>query len=237
MSEKIYLYCIVNCKDGSAKTNIMNDNLLSITYNDIMLIGEKSTKESLEVNLENLKRHERVVEMYMQDTVLPIRFNTFVDSIDTAKKYIKNNYNNIMQNFKFLNNRVEMGLKVFWNLDAIKGKIGFNKEETLEVYNGKDYIKKILSKHIFEERLRNEAQKIALYFRDKLESCIYDFREKLLLTEKMPLNAAYLVEKDKTETFINIIEDIKKENKDLVIISSGPWPPYNFIDIKSGSDI
>ena len=51
--------------------------------------------------------------------------------------------------------------------------------------------------------------------------------------DKMILNAAFLVDREKTKTFDDQITDIAKkyENK-LSFLYTGPWPPYNFVNIR-----
>jgi len=239
MGEKIYLYCIVDCKNGTVKAGVNNTNLINIVYDDVMVVGEMLPKDRLEVNLENLKKHEQIVEMYMQDNILPIRFNTFVDNIETAKRYIKENYSNIIANLNNVSNKTEMGLKVFWDLEKVKRdiKLENNKIDDAGISEGKKYIYKMMERYLIEKELKNEANKIASFFRENLKECICNFKEKLLFTETMPLNAAYLIEKDNIGVYRSIIENLKKEREDLYIISTGPWPPYNFVDISLGGEI
>jgi len=57
------------------------------------------------------------------------------------------------------------------------------------------------------------------------------------VTEKqidMILNTAYLITKDKVNNFVIIIEELQNKYNDygLEFDYSGPWPSYNFIDIK-----
>lgn len=55
-------------------------------------------------------------------------------------------------------------------------------------------------------------------------------REMTGKTEKMVLNAAFLVHADKIDSFIKALEDIDGDLKTrgLSLEYSGPWPPFNF---------
>ncbi|HZB46149.1 MAG TPA: GvpL/GvpF family gas vesicle protein, partial [Pyrinomonadaceae bacterium] len=51
--------------------------------------------------------------------------------------------------------------------------------------------------------------------------------------DKMIMNAAFLIERDREAEFDNKVKDIaaKYEGK-LAFKYTGPWPPYNFVHIR-----
>jgi len=53
-----------------------------------------------------------------------------------------------------------------------------------------------------------------------------------LFSDRLILNAAFLVDKDKVEEFSKKLENLDFKNNSLKIQYSGPWPPYNFVDIR-----
>jgi len=48
--------------------------------------------------------------------------------------------------------------------------------------------------------------------------------------DEMILNSVFLINKDKVEDFLNIVDDLRVEytDKGLFFDCTGPWPPYNF---------
>jgi len=51
--------------------------------------------------------------------------------------------------------------------------------------------------------------------------------------DSMILNASFLISKNKLAEFKNTVDVLKKKdgNSGFFIESTGPWPPYNFVDI------
>lgn len=78
---------------------------------------------------------------------------------------------------------------------------------------------------------------------DGNESCKSDFMEALkkkaaqskelkLFSERLAVNASFLVDRDKIDDFSGEVEQLGNKYADLKTQYSGPWPPYNFVDIQ-----
>ena len=50
--------------------------------------------------------------------------------------------------------------------------------------------------------------------------------------DKMIMNAAFLVHRDKEEDFDLRIKEIASHYEKLTFKYTGPWPPYNFVNIR-----
>jgi len=58
-----------------------------------------------------------------------------------------------------------------------------------------------------------------------------------LFTDRLIVNKSYLVERDQRDAFDTAIDEIEAEYDDeLTIKYTGPWPPYNFVDIHIGAE-
>jgi hypothetical protein len=79
--------------------------------------------------------------------------------------------------------------------------------------------------------------------RDGKEKCRSDFLEALkkkavqskelkLFSDRLVLNASFLVDRDKIDDFSGEVEQLGSKYAGLKIQYSGPWPPYNFVDIQ-----
>jgi len=51
-------------------------------------------------------------------------------------------------------------------------------------------------------------------------------------SDRLLLNYAFLVEKNKFSQFSEEIANLEKEYQDLKFVYTGPWPPYSFVNIK-----
>ena len=50
-------------------------------------------------------------------------------------------------------------------------------------------------------------------------------------SDRMLLNASFLIDKDKIGDFSEAVEQLSNGDSGMKVQYSGPWPPYNFVDI------
>ena len=66
-----------------------------------------------------------------------------------------------------------------------------------------------------------------------LQEISLDARLNKLLNERMVLNAAFLVSRDQETGFDAKVNELyEQHHEEFNFMYSGPWPPYNFIDLK-----
>jgi hypothetical protein len=58
---------------------------------------------------------------------------------------------------------------------------------------------------------------------------IYKFKK--MTTEITIIDAVFLLEKDRKDTLIKGVEKLQNQYKALNFVLTGPWPPYNFVEI------
>jgi hypothetical protein len=72
---------------------------------------------------------------------------------------------------------------------------------------------------------------------DQLTELSINETENDLFTDRLIVNKSYLVDRDQRDTFDAAIDEIEAEYDDeLTIKYTGPWPPYNFVDIHIGAE-
>lgn len=68
-------------------------------------------------------------------------------------------------------------------------------------------------------------------FLKTLKKIAVDSKELKLFSERLVLNASFLVDRDKINEFSGTVEHLGNKYDGMKIQYSGPWPPYNFVDI------
>ena len=72
---------------------------------------------------------------------------------------------------------------------------------------------------------------------DRLTELCINETENDLFTDRLIVNKSYLVDRDQRDAFDTAIDEIEAEYDDELIIKyTGPWPPYNFVDIHIGAE-
>jgi hypothetical protein len=77
----------------------------------------------------------------------------------------------------------------------------------------------------------NDAASCRSEFLEALKAAAFDTKELKLFSERLIFNAAFLVERQKVEEFSALVGDLSAKYDALKTQYSGPWPPYNFVDI------
>lgn len=53
-------------------------------------------------------------------------------------------------------------------------------------------------------------------------------------SDRLIMNRSYLVDRDQQAAFDQAIDELEEEHEDVLFRYSGPWAPYNFVDIRIG---
>ena len=76
--------------------------------------------------------------------------------------------------------------------------------------------------------------------RDRLESELAPLSvgqtDDDLFSDRLVANRSYLVEQDRREAFDDAIDAIDADYEDVLVRYTGPWAPYNFVDIRIGAE-
>jgi hypothetical protein len=70
---------------------------------------------------------------------------------------------------------------------------------------------------------------------DRLTAAAERDVENDLFSDRLVLNRSYLVDYDDQESFSDVVQAIRDDYDDLSVQYSGPWAPYNFVDIEIGA--
>ena len=90
-------------------------------------------------------------------------------------------------------------------------------------------VKVILPKDMPE--WNGKAEECKSDFMESLNCTAADSKELKLFSQRLVLNAAFLVDRDKIDEFSDGVDQLGNEYGSLKTQYSGPWSPYNFVDI------
>jgi hypothetical protein len=107
------------------------------------------------------------------------------------------------------------------------------KEEISSSTSNSTYFSRMQLGRVVESALQARADSYVSEIYETLRDAAIASRSNKPIGDKMIMNAAFLVEREKTRAFDDQISDIarKYENK-LSFLYTGPWPPYNFVNIR-----
>lgn len=243
---QIYVYCII---DSAAEINdlVGGYRIYSIPWMECSAIVSDFEKpaDMKEHIKECALTHEKVAELMMNRfTVLPMRLLTIAADREKVLALLKENYHDFKGNFLRLAQKMEFGLKVLWPAAQIRERLrsACKTKEIDEVTPGvspaKMFMKNKFDIYKIEKAFNLEAEKYIAAIDEFFSGIAVEKKLRKLPTEKMLLNASYLVEKSRWAEVHPAFEKLRNAQPGLVYQFSGPWPAYNFIvmEKKNSSD-
>lgn len=238
-----YIYCFIKEKDG---VNICSSSFAGIIspvytmpYQEIAAVVSNTDIYEFDPTRKNILNHQRVVTKVMEKyTVIPVAFGTVGNNKQEIEKIMVSNYDELVKQLTFLEHKSEVGLKVSWTDEYFNQDI-----ESDEIIRLKNKVNGRIEEEVLQDKIQlgKLVQEAA---EDKKETYLKDIYEKLSklsvlskhkdgISVKSIFTASFLVRDEESEQFDQEVEKIYENYKDkLVFDYTGPWPPYNFVDIR-----
>ena len=240
-----YLYGILPSRDrldfGAIGIGDAGEPVYTLNYRDLAAVVSNTPVYRFEPSRENALAHEHVIETAMTNhTVIPMSFGAVFRADNDIREVLKSVYSSLKDVLDQMARKLEFGLKVNWDRDRIIEDL---KQEDIEI---RKFHREILRKHIestFVARMqlgrmidRALGERSVGYVREIYEAlgevCVVS-RDNQPIGDKMIMNAAFLVERDRQPEFDQAVNKIaKKCGERLKFRYTGPWPPYNFVNIR-----
>jgi len=250
-----YLYCIADSSEGGSlgEIGIQENDVYAISFRDLSAVvhncpAEPYASEKPEIVKEWVMAHQKVVDAAWKrfSTVIPIGFDTIIqgevdaDPEASTKKWLRDDYENLMRKMEKIRGKAEYGVQIFWDRRVAAEKAT---EESPEIKQLTDDIPSkprglaYMYRQKLEGLLRNEVERhVDRYFREfyeKIAAHVDDVRvEKTKKAEDpgqhMLLNLSCLLPREGSQKLGDELEKIDALNG-FSVRYSGPWPPYSFV--------
>jgi hypothetical protein len=193
--------------------------------------------------LERIARgHEAVLDAALaQATIVPLRMCTIFESEAGVREMLARRRESLTVALGALEGRLEWSVKVLIDrerlMDAARPESG-EAEEAAPSGEGGAYLRQRRSERGAREAASRLAADTAQQVHARLQDWTIDARTRPPQNRElsghegeMVLNAAYLVERERTEELHRLIAELEAHHRGLGarIELSGPWPPYNFV--------
>jgi len=226
----------------SGMRGISNADFHEVSYDDITAVVCDVQKASLVTDRSATMDYAGVIDSLFKDfTLLPVRFGSVMESEGEIRNMLERNHIEIQKNLLKVEGKVEFGLKVF--CDTEKLKAGFNiKPEPEAKSAGKpgtgqnnsvymDYVKKKLAEYRLEETVLSYVNSVIKEITECLTGVEATGKFKKMASPANIIDALFLIKKEMTAELIRVVKDLQTRYPDLNFMLTGPWPPYNFVDV------
>jgi gas vesicle protein GvpL/GvpF len=195
--------------------------------------------EVLDATRENVLAHERVNEAVMRaHTVIPMSFGTVFKTRDDIVELLKGAYGAFKDVLTKMEDKVEFGLKVLWDRDGVIREIEKEDEDVrrlkseISSQKGSTYFARVQYGRLVDAALQARSEQYVSEIFDLLRDVSVASRANKPIGDKMIMNAAFLVARDRETAFDAKVKSVGAKYDHLTFRYTGPWPPYNFVNIR-----
>jgi hypothetical protein len=242
----MYLYAITDRPELPMPTEpgLEGASLFSVAYQNIAVVVSPLATAKVSPTEDNVWRHEAIVEALMADrTVLPVRFGTVLADEAAVQTALAVHYADFVASLDRVRGRVELGLRVLWDEEQGSKEAGKQGDRGNSPYLGtsaplpKDSGRAYLMARMEEERQhqawRQRAEALATELQAPLAHLAAESTRQVLVTPRLLLTAAYLVERNQVTAFQREVEALSAAYPALCFLCTGPWPAHSFASCSS----
>jgi hypothetical protein len=238
-----YVYCIVRAADqvafGPVGLGAEPAEVYTIARGDLAAVVSDAPLEVLDPTRDNVLAHQRVNETVMHHhTVLPMSFGTVFKTHDDVLELLRSASDAFSDVLNKMEAKLEFGLKVVWDRDAIVREIEKEDEDIrrvkaeLQAHKGSTYFARMQYGRLVDAALQAKSERYVADTFAALRGASVAARSNKLIGDRMILNAAFLVDRRDAREFDRCVKALGARYDKLTYKYTGPWPPYNFVNIR-----
>ncbi|MDD5033451.1 MAG: GvpL/GvpF family gas vesicle protein [Methylococcaceae bacterium] len=235
----LYALCAAESSPPSYKVKGLESSAIyAIDHDGLRAVVSDTLSQRVRPERRNITAHQSVLHYLMEEkTVLPMRFGVIARNAEAVRKLLETNRNSIKEHFERLNGRVEMGLRVSWDIANIYEYFIAThpvlREARDEIWGKSDNVRrdqKIELGRLYESLRSADRREFTEKVRDVLDDYCEDIIENPVKKEKDVMNLACLVERNRMEEFGKGVFQASKLFDNIYLFDyTGPWAPHNFV--------
>ena len=240
-----YVYCIIKTVDekdfGPIGIGDGSRRVYTVHYHDLAAVVSDTPIRIYDPTRENVLAHELVNETVMREfTVIPMSFGTIFRTRQDIVELIRSTYKAFDDVLDKMRDKIEFGLKVLWDREKVIARLEQTdeeirrlKEEITGNAQSSTYFARMQLGRLVEAALEGSANSYVSDIHESLKPVAVASRSNKPIGDRMIMNAAYLVERTREQEFDDAVKALSRKYEDMLSFKyTGPWPPYNFVNIK-----
>jgi hypothetical protein len=238
-----YVYCIIKSDRplafGPLGIGADPAEVHTVIYRDLAAVVSNTPMVVQDPTRENVLAHQRVNETVMREhTVIPMSFGTVFKTADDIVELLRSAYDAFIDVLNKMEDKFEFGLKVLWDRDMIIRAIEKDDEDIrrlkteISSQKGSTYFARMQYGRLIDQALQSRSERYVADIFDALRDVSVASRSNKPIGDRMIMNAAFLVARDRESDFDARVKAIGSKYDKLTFKYTGPWPPYNFVNIR-----
>jgi Gas vesicle synthesis protein GvpL/GvpF len=236
-NEGRYVYCIIKSERhlsfGPLGIGAEPAEVNTVHYRDIAAVVSNTPMVVQDPTRDNVLAHQRVNE-----TVIPMSFGTVFKTDDDIMELLRSAYDAFTDVLNKMQDKFEFGLKVLWDRDQIIREIEEEDEDIrrlkgeISSQKGSTYFARMQYGRLIDAALQARSERYVAEIFEALRDVSVASRSNKPIGDRMIMNAAFLVARDTENAFDSRVKEIGSRYDKLTFKYTGPWPPYNFVNIR-----
>jgi len=212
----------------------------TVPYRELAMVVSNTPRAVYDPAREKAMAHQEVISRVMQEhDIIPMSFGTTLKNEALVRDFLAGLYDKLKNTMARIKGKIELGLKVSWKKDIFAAEIeALNPEisrlkKEMAARSAIDYHETIRLGELVKQASELAASDYLELIYEPLRTLATAARLNNTIGPRMIMNAAFLVEKEKEAAFDRKVNDVCQPYLDkLACKYTGPWPPYNFVDIR-----
>jgi Gas vesicle synthesis protein GvpL/GvpF len=243
-AEGKYVYCIIR-NDRSREFGEIGigsgARVYTVSHKDLAAVVSDTPIVIYDPTRENVLAHEFVNETVMREfTLIPMSFGTIFRSENDVRALLSSTYQAFTDVLDKMQGKIEFGLKILWDRDLVVAAIERDNDEIRRLKDeitrnaaSSTYFARMQLGRLVEAAMEEASNRYVNHIHEQLKEVSVASRSSKVIGDRMILNAAFLVERKDEKAFDEKVKGISLQYEDLLTFKyTGPWPPYNFVNIK-----
>jgi hypothetical protein len=240
-----YVYCIIKSprprEFGTLGIGGENQRVYTVHHGDLAAVVSDTPLRIYDPTREHVLAHEFVNETVMREfTVIPMSFGTLFRTDDDIVELLRATYQAFDDVLEKMKDKIEFGLKVLWDRDRVISELEVENEEIRRLRdeiernaNSSTYFARMQLGRLVEAALEEAGNRYVRDIHEALKAGAVASRANKPIGDRMIMNAAFLVDREQEKAFDRLVKEVSREFEGLLTFKyTGPWPPYNFVNIK-----
>ncbi len=238
-----YVYCVIQATEplrfGPIGIGARPSEVHTVNYKDIAAVVSDTPLEVYDPVRENVLAHERVNETVMRrHTIIPMSFGTVFKTRDDIVELLRGAYDAFRDVLTKMQDKLEFGLKVLWDRDVMIREIERQDEDVrrlkreIAAQKGSTYFARVQYGRLVDAALGALSERYVSDIFARLREVSVASRANKPIGDKMIMNAAFLVAREQEAAFDARVKELGARYDTLTFRYTGPWPPYNFVNIR-----
>ena len=238
-----YIYAVVHTRPGGRFDFVGIDDrpVQTIEHDGIASVVSDLAAERIRPERRHLAAHRAVLARLIEqeDGVLPMRFGAIASGPAEISRLLARNRELFARQLRRVANKVEMGLRVVWDVPnifqffvSIHPELREIRDSLFRAAARPSQEERIELGRAFERLLNDDRQAHTRLVEEVLAPHCAEIRPSPVRQEREIMNLACLVQKSRREDFeAGVLDSAQRFDNNFAFDYNGPWAPHAFAEI------